>query len=88
MILAVILGPYAAFLVMASVLTVRALFFAAAGLLALGCNIWNLGIYPCFLAYPLIYKPIAGDGRSSRRILIASMVSAIEDRGHYSSRLC
>jgi cobalt/nickel transport system permease protein len=77
MILAVILGPYAAFLVMASVLIVQALFFADGGLLALGCNIWNLGIYPCFLAYPLIYKPIAGDGTSNRRIAIASIVSVL-----------
>jgi cobalt/nickel transport system permease protein len=57
MILAIILGPHAAFLVMASVLTVQALFFADGGLLALGCNIWNLGVYPCYLVYPLIYKP-------------------------------
>ena len=77
MILAVILGPYAAFIVMASVLIVQALFFADGGLLALGCNIWNLGIYPCFLAYPLIYKPIAGDGTSNRRIAIASIVSVL-----------
>lgn len=77
MILAVLLGPHAAFLVMASVLTVQALFFADGGLLALGCNIWNLGIYPCFVAYPLIYKPLAGDGRSARRILLASMAGGI-----------
>jgi len=77
MILAVILGPHAAFLVLASVLTVQALFFADGGLLALGCNIWNLGIYPCFVAYPLIYRPLAGDGRSPRRFLLASMASAI-----------
>jgi cobalt/nickel transport system permease protein len=77
MILAAILGPYAAFLVMASVLTVQALFFADGGLLALGCNIWNLGIYPCFLAYPLIYKPIAGNGTSNRRIAIASILSVL-----------
>ncbi|TFH29180.1 MAG: cobalamin biosynthesis protein CbiM [Deltaproteobacteria bacterium] len=77
MILAVLLGPHAAFLVMASVLTVQALFFADGGLLALGCNIWNLGIYPCFVAYPLIYKPLAGDGRSARRILVASLASGI-----------
>ena len=77
MILAIILGPYAAFIVMASVLTVQALFFADGGLLALGCNIWNLGIYPCFLAYPLIYKPIAGDGTSARRISIAAILSAL-----------
>ncbi|PKN36924.1 MAG: cobalamin biosynthesis protein CbiM [Deltaproteobacteria bacterium HGW-Deltaproteobacteria-2] len=77
MILAVILGPYAAFLAMASILTVQALFFADGGLLALGCNIWNLGIYPCFLVYPLIYKPIAGDGKNARRISIASIVSVL-----------
>jgi len=77
MILTILLGPHAAFLVMASVLTVQALFFADGGLLALGCNIWNLGVYPCFVAYPLIYKPLAGDGRSARRILIASLASGI-----------
>ncbi len=77
MILAALLGPHAAFLVMSSVLTVQALFFADGGLLALGCNIWNLGIYPCFVAYPLIYKPLAGDGRSARRILAASLASGI-----------
>lgn len=77
MILTVILGPYAAFLVMASVLMVQALFFADGGLLALGCNIWNLGIYPCFIAYPLIYKPIAGDGTSVRRISVAAILSVI-----------
>ncbi len=75
--LTVMLGPYAAFLVLASVLMVQALFFADGGLLALGCNIWNMGFYPCFLAYPLIYKTIAGDGTSTKRIYIAAIVSAI-----------
>ena len=77
MILAVLLGPHAAFLVMSSVLTVQALFFADGGLLALGCNIWNLGIYPCFVAYPLIFKPLAGNGRSARRTLAASLAGGI-----------
>ena len=77
MILAALLGPHAAFLVMASVLTVQALFFADGGLLALGCNIWNLGIYPCFVAYPFVYRPLAGDGRSPRRILLASLAGGI-----------
>ncbi len=77
MILAILLGPYAAFLVMASVLTIQALFFADGGLLALGCNIWNLGIYPCFIAYPLIYKPLAGDGSSMRRLSLAAILSAL-----------
>src|SRR5512136_1006033 len=53
LILSILLGPYAAFLTIASVLGVQALFFADGGLLALGCNIFNLGFYPAFLAYPL-----------------------------------
>jgi cobalt/nickel transport system permease protein len=77
MILTILLGPYAAFLVMASVLTVQSLFFADGGLLALGCNIWNLGIYPCFIAFPFIYKPLAGDGKNPRKILIAALVAGI-----------
>jgi len=77
MILAILLGPYAAFIVMASVLIVQALFFADGGLLALGCNIWNLGIYPCFIAYPLLYKPIAGNGHHLRRTSIAAVFGVI-----------
>jgi cobalt/nickel transport system permease protein len=77
MILAVILGPSAAFLVMASVLTVQAFFFADGGLLALGCNIWNLGIYPCFIAYPLIYKPLVRSEITPKRITIAAVISGI-----------
>ncbi len=77
MILAVLLGPHAAFLVMASVLTVQALFFADGGLLALGCNIWNLGVYPCYLVYPLIYKPLVGGSKTPGRILVASIVSVV-----------
>jgi len=77
MILAAILGPYAAFLVMASVLIVQALFFADGGLLALGCNIFNLGFFPAFIAYPLIYRKIAGDGSSSKRIMTAAIISGV-----------
>ncbi len=77
MLLAVLLGPYAAFLVIASVLMVQALFFADGGLLALGANIWNLGIYPCFIAYPLIYRTIVRQKMSPRRITIAAILSVI-----------
>lgn len=76
MILAIILGPYAAFLAIASVLTVQSLFFADGGILALGCNIWNLGAYPCFIAYPLIYRPLAKTN-GSKKIFIASILSVV-----------
>ncbi|MHB8069615.1 MAG: energy-coupling factor ABC transporter permease [Desulfobaccales bacterium] len=77
MLLAILLGPYAAFLVMASVLTIQALFFADGGLLALGGNIFNLGFFPCFIAYPFIYKKIVGDKATRGRILAGAMVAAI-----------
>lgn len=77
MILAVLLGPYAAFLVMASVLIVQALFFADGGLLALGCNIFNLGFFPCFVIYPLIYQKIVGNNPTQRKIILGSFIGAI-----------
>ncbi len=77
MILAILLGPYAAFLTIASVLTVQALFFADGGLLALGCNIFNLGVFPCFIAYPFIYKLIAGKNPTPLRISIGASLAAI-----------
>ena len=66
-----------AFIVMASVLTIQAFFFADGGLLALGCNIWNLGIYPCFIVYPLIYRPLFKAVRTPKRIAIAAVISAV-----------
>jgi cobalt/nickel transport system permease protein len=77
MILAILLGPYAAFLTMASVLTVQALFFADGGLLALGCNIFNLGFFPCFIAYPFIYEKLVGERPAQGRILLGAMAAAI-----------
>ena len=77
LLLAVLLGPAAAFITIASVLVVQALFFADGGLLALGCNIFNLGFLPAFLAYPLIYKPLAGNAPNKPRIAVAAMVAAI-----------
>lgn len=75
--LAALLGPHAAFLAMASILTVQALFFADGGLLALGCNVVNLGFFPCFIAYPLLFRPIAGSSPNRARLSAASMIAAI-----------
>jgi cobalt/nickel transport system permease protein len=76
LLLAVLLGSHAAFLVLASVLTVQALFFADGGLLALGCNIFNLGFLPCYIGYPLVYKKIVGHPHASRRKLFSGTVAA------------
>lgn len=77
LILSVLLGPHAAFLTMASILTVQALFFGDGGLLALGCNLFNLGFFTCFITYPLLYKRIAGNKTSQSRILWGAMLAAV-----------
>ena len=56
--LSAILGGPAAMLTMAAVLTIQCLFFADGGLLALGCNIFNMGVIPCLIIYPLLFKPL------------------------------
>ncbi len=77
MLLAVLLGPHAAFLVVASVLVVQALFFADGGLLALGCNIFNLGVFPAFIAYPFIYRKIIGEDIAKTRLVAAITLSSV-----------
>ena len=77
MLLAILLGPYAAFLVIASVLVVQALFFADGGLLALGCNIFNLGFFPAFIAYPLIYKKIAKGELTKGKLAFGASLAAV-----------
>lgn len=79
LLLAILLGPEAAFIVIASVLVVQALFFADGGLLALGCNIFNLGFAPAFIAFPLIWRRLVRDpaAASRRRILVASVLAAV-----------
>lgn len=77
LLLAVLLGPYAGFLTMASVLLIQALFFGDGGLLAYGCNVFNLGFYTCFLAYPLIFKPLTQKGLTAKRILAGSLLAAV-----------
>lgn len=77
MLLAILLGPHAGFITMASILVIQALFFADGGLLSLGCNILNLGFYTCFIAFPLVYKRIMQKGHSLSRIFTGTMLSAI-----------
>jgi cobalt/nickel transport system permease protein len=77
LVLAVLLGPYAAVFVISSVLVAQALFFGDGGLLALGCNIFNLGVCPAFLAYPLVYRPIAARQCGTVRAWAAAMAGAV-----------
>ena len=75
--LAAVLGPWAAFITLCSVLIIQCLVFADGGLMALGCNILNMAATSCLLAYPLIYRPIAGRGAKPWRIMAASITASV-----------
>ena len=75
--LAALLGPQAGFLVMATILGVQALFFADGGLLAYGCNVYNLGFFTCFVAYPLIFKPLVRRSSGTGSLAAASLAAAV-----------
>ena len=77
MLLTALLGPYAAFLTMIGVLLIQCLLFADGGLLALGCNIWNMAFYGCFVGYFLIWKPIVKNGFSRAKIAGASILGSM-----------
>lgn len=75
LLLAALLGPYVGFLAICSILLVQAVFFADGGLMALGCNIFNMGFLACFVAYPLVYKPLAENRRTAFGAILASIIA-------------
>ena len=79
MMLTALLGPYAAFLTMIGVLLIQCLLFADGGLLALGCNIWNMAFYGCFLGYFGIDTPI--DSTEGKK-LFAALADEMLDKKH------
>jgi cobalt/nickel transport system permease protein len=69
---AILLGPWAAVLVMTSVVTLQALLFQDGGLLALGFNVFNMGILSAFVGYAL-YRWL---GRAVRIIPRGEVIAA------------
>ena len=72
---AAFLGPYAAFLAMCAILTVQAVFFADGGLMALGCNMFNMGFLACFVVYPLVYKPLVDNKKYALGAFLSSVAA-------------
>ncbi|HEX9617340.1 MAG TPA: energy-coupling factor ABC transporter permease [Anaerolineales bacterium] len=62
---AITLGPWAAMIVMASVIGVQALLFQDGGLVVMGANIYNMGLMTALIGYGL-YRGVAGTRRSVR----------------------
>ncbi|MBQ6678801.1 MAG: energy-coupling factor ABC transporter permease [Lachnospiraceae bacterium] len=77
MLLSALLGPAAGFLSMIAILLIQCLFFADGGLLALGCNVWNMAFYGCFIGSFLFWKPFMKNGASRLKIILASVLGSI-----------
>lgn len=77
LLLAILLGKHAGFLAMASILLIQALFFGDGGLLAFGCNLFNLGFFTCYIAYPLIYQTVTKKTMTTKRIFWATLIATI-----------
>jgi cobalt/nickel transport system permease protein len=76
--LAILLGPAAAILVMTAILVVQCLLFQDGGLLALGCNVINMGVVPCLAGWGL-YRLVLGNPVTARpwRQYVAAWVACI-----------
>ncbi len=77
MLLSAVLGPCAGFLTMIAILAIQCLLFADGGLLALGCNVWNMAFYGCFVGGFLIWRMAAGRKMTKGRITAASVIGCI-----------
>lgn len=77
LLLSALLGPYAGFLAMIGVLLIQCLLFADGGLLAFGCNVWNMAFYGCFIGALLIWKNMMRRGASRTKITAASMIGCV-----------
>ncbi|MBO5031390.1 MAG: energy-coupling factor ABC transporter permease [Lachnospiraceae bacterium] len=77
LLLSAVLGPYAGFLAMIGVLLIQCLLFADGGLLALGCNVWNMAFYGCFIGSLLLWKPMMRNGASKKKIVLASIAGCM-----------
>ncbi len=75
--LAAFLGPWAAFITLASVLIIQCMVFADGGLMALGCNILNMGALSTLVAYPLIFRPLCRFPASTGKIIASSLLACI-----------
>lgn len=75
--LSVLLGPWAGFITISSVLIIQCLLFADGGLLALGCNIFNMGVIPCLIAYPMLFRPFVNFPSSFGRLTIFTTLTCV-----------
>lgn len=71
-----LIGGGPAFLTIAAVLIIQALMFADGGIIALGCNVFNIGVLPCLIICPIVYKLILNKNFSKARLLLSSIIAS------------
>ena len=74
---AILLGPWTAVLIMACVLIAQSLIFQDGGLLALGANIFNMGLVAVFVSY-FSYRFTTGLFGEARRVRLAAVAASLE----------
>jgi cobalt/nickel transport system permease protein len=72
----ILLGPWAAMLIMTSVVSVQALIFQDGGLVALGANIFNMAIVGVAVAYAVSRTVLRLAGRGKKAVLAAGFSAA------------
>ena len=72
---AILLGPWAAIIVMTSVVGIQALVFQDGGLAVLGANVFNMGVATAIAGFA-VYKLVAMAGRYSRPFILAGSFAA------------
>lgn len=75
--LAALLGPWAGFITLSSVLVIQCLVFADGGLMALGCNIVNMGAMTALVAYPLVFRPLLRFPASGWKVTGVSVLACV-----------
>jgi len=73
---AILLGPWAGVLIMSCVLIAQSLIFQDGGLLALGANVFNMGIVASFSSYYIYRLVISLLGNGRRGMLVGGLVGA------------
>jgi cobalt/nickel transport system permease protein len=72
----ILLGPWAGMLIMTSVLVVQALIFQDGGLVALGANVFNMGVVACLVSHYAFtwLKRLLGEG--TQGVVISGFIAA------------
>jgi len=74
--LAIILGPHLAAVVISSVVIIQCLIFQDGGLLALGCNVINMALVPSYLGY-FLYRTVTAGPFSNLRLYVGVMLACV-----------